>query len=204
MCIQVYLLAVMFMESFRKLRFSTFFNKCLLSAIGNIFLGNICLNERKAKKSFPSLTFFLRNVIILIPYTLGKSSIYAYIFSNLLWASFWNLLRMLSIYIRKQRRSFVCLSVCTFKCRGLQLRKLLEKYQRGFLIRLWRYLFKNLSGFFKKFSGIFVQAIFLFHNFLHLYVILEAFSSEIRYRDSKERFWEDFEAIFFQKSFQII
>ena len=81
------------------------------------------------------------------------------------------------------------------KRRGLLLRNLIQ------MKRLRSDFFKNRSRFFKIifwrfFSWIFVQAIILFHDYLHLCVILEAYSSEIWCRDTKVRFCGDLEEIF--------
>ena len=57
------------------------------------------------------------------------------------------------------------------------------------------------SRFFKIYFQIFlsciiVQDILSFHDSLHLYVVLQAYNSKVWHEDTKEGFWEDFEAIF--------
>ena len=97
----------------------------------------------------------------------------------------------------------ICLSVYTFTLnrRNLQLRNLVQILEKVFEKIAERFLFlKNdedfLKYFFKMFSYFCVQIILLFYDSLHLCLVLEAYSSEIWYRDTKEGFCKDLEAIF--------
>ena len=93
-------------------------------------------------------------------------------------AHFGKIISMGSYNIMKWWRNFVCQSVnqpmytLMFKQRGLQLRKLVQRYRRGFLRRPRSDFCKNSSRFFrmflKIFSWILVQRSFICFTFFRI------------------------------------